>query len=125
MTGSHADMSRHVKMYFGVFAALFVATVATVAVSRIELGHVGHITLALAIAVFKASLVAAIFMHLKWEKTKWIWWPLAICAFFFVVLLAIPTLTTNETEARAHYGAWDTLPSHEAPAEDAHGEHGD
>jgi len=125
MADAHADISKHMKLYIGVFVALAILTIVTVAASRVDLGHTVNIALALAIAVFKASLVAAIFMHLKWEKTGWIWWPLAICAVLFVTLMALPALTTGETETRAHVGMWDSLPSHEAAADEGHdeGEH--
>jgi len=120
MGNSHADISKHMKLYIGVFAALFVLTIVTVLASRVHLGGAGNIVLALAIAVCKASLVAAVFMHLKWEKAGWIWWPLALCAFFFVVLMAVPGLTVGEAKARApHYSSWDSLPTHEGGAEGA------
>jgi len=126
MGDSHADISKHVKLYIGVFAALFVLTIATVLVSRIEFGSVGHVVVALAIAVLKATLVAAVFMHLKWEKAGWIWWPLAICAFFFVLLMTVPGLTVGESKARApHYSSWDSLPAREAGTDGAgHGDAG-
>ena len=57
------------KVYLGVAAALLFLTVVTVAVSVVDFGHlVGmpalNLIVALAIATLKASLVAAIFMHL-------------------------------------------------------------
>jgi len=124
MSDSHADFSKHAKLYLGVFAVLFVLTILTVLASRVHFGGAGNIIVALLIAVCKASLVAAVFMHLKWEKTAWIWWPLVICAFFFVILMAIPGLTVSEASARApHYSSWDSLPTHDAEA--GGGEHGD
>ncbi len=120
MADSHADINKHVKLYIGVFAVLFVLTIVTVLASRVQLSGAGNVVLALAIAVCKASLVAAVFMHLKWEKTGWIWWPLALCAFFLVMLMALPGLTVGEANARApHYSSWDSLPTHEAGAEGA------
>lgn len=120
MGDSHADVSKHVKLYIGVFAALFVLTIVTVLASRVELGQVGNVALALVIALAKASLVAAVFMHLKWEKAPWIWWPLAMCAFFFVLLMALPALTAGETASRAETRTWDALPSHADGADDGH-----
>ena len=120
MGTSHADVKKHMKLYLAVFAALFVLTIVTVAASRVELGGAGNVVLALAIAVCKASLVAAVFMHLRWEKAGWIWWPLVLCAFFFVVLMAVPGLVVGEANARApHYSSWDSLPAHEAGVEGA------
>ena len=119
MGDSHADIRKHVKLYIGVFAVLFVLTIVTVAASRVDLGGAGNVVLALAIAAFKASLVAAVFMHLKWEKAPWIWFPLVLCAIFFVFLMAVPGLTIAEAKARnPHSSSWDSLPSHEAGAED-------
>jgi len=120
MADSHADISKHVNLYLGVFAALAVLTIATVAVSRVELSGTGHIVAALVIAAVKASLVATVFMHLKWERSAWIWWPLSLCAFFFVVLLTLPTLTATEARDRAPANTWDKLPVREMPI---HGEH--
>lgn len=50
-----------------VFAALIVLTVATVAVTYIDLGRL-NLVVALAIAAVKAVLVAEIFMHLRWDR---------------------------------------------------------
>jgi len=54
------------KVLLGTFAALVVLTVATVVTSRLDLGPM-NIVVALAIASLKAALVAAFFMHLKYE----------------------------------------------------------
>lgn len=51
----------------GVFAALLVLTVLTVAVTNIDLGA-ANIWLALGIAAAKAALVALYFMHLRWDS---------------------------------------------------------
>jgi cytochrome c oxidase subunit IV len=51
----------------GVFAALLVLTVATVAATRLDLGNL-NVWLALAIATVKGVLVAEIFMHLRWDR---------------------------------------------------------
>ena len=106
MAGSHADISKHVRAYIGVFVALAIATVITVAASTIDLG--GHLNMgvALLIAGVKASLVAAIFMHLKWERSGAIWWTLALVAVFFAALILLPTLTTNDLPPQVHVGTW-------------------
>jgi len=49
-----------------VFAALLVLTVVTVAVSRVDFGPL-NMFVAMAIAACKASLVMAVFMHLRWD----------------------------------------------------------
>ncbi len=53
-----------VKPYIAVWAALIALTVTTVVVAEIDLGE-GNIVLAMTIAVIKATLVAAVFMHVK------------------------------------------------------------
>lgn len=97
---STADIHHHVKIYYRVFAALAVLTVVTVAVARIHLPLAGAIAVALFVASIKASLVAAYFMHLVSEKSA-LFWILANCALFFIVLLAVPALTESETIDRA------------------------
>lgn len=85
MSDAHADVSKHIKSYVAVFVTLAVFTIITVAVSTVNFGGSLNIVVALAIAAFKASLVAAIFMHLKWEKSPSIWWVLALCAVLLLV----------------------------------------
>jgi cytochrome c oxidase subunit 4 len=52
---------------FGVLATLLVMTYVTVAASWMNFGRF-NLWIALAIAVFKASLVLLFFMHLKYDK---------------------------------------------------------
>lgn len=110
MGGSHADISKHVKVYILVFIALAVGTVITVGAARVDFGGHLNVIVALLIAVVKASLVAAIFMHLKWERSLWIWYSLGICAIFFVFLMAIPVLTNSDHPALTEHRMWDQLP---------------
>lgn len=124
MADSHADISKHIKLYLGVFAALAVLTVVTVGASRVHFSGSGNVIVALLIAGCKAMLVAVVFMHLKWERSGWIWWPLALCAVFFIALMALPTLTSTESHQRAPGGAWDVLPEREAPAYLSHDDGG-
>jgi caa(3)-type oxidase subunit IV len=77
-------------------AALYVFTVITVAVNQIHLAIPLAVTLALIIAIAKGSMVASVFMHLSHEK-KWIYGSLVLTVVFFVFLLGIPILTTNDT----------------------------
>ncbi len=51
----------------GVFAALMVLTLATVAATWVDLG-VWNLWIALVIATVKASLVALFFMHLRYDN---------------------------------------------------------
>ena len=106
MGDSHADISKHVKSYILVFITLAVFTVITVLVSRIDLGSGVNVALALLIATFKASLVAAIFMHLKWEKSIYVWWPLILCAVFFIFLMLLPVLAVSDLPPGVKIGTW-------------------
>ncbi len=71
------------KTLLAVYAGLLVLTVATVAVTAVNLGSF-NIWMALFIAVAKAGLVAMYFMHLRWDS------PfngiILIVALFFVAL---------------------------------------
>ncbi len=106
MDDSHADISKHVRAYIKVFVTLAVLTVVTVAVSRIHFPGAGNVVIALLIALGKASLVVAIFMHLKWEKSPSIWWVLVCCAVCFVVLMIVPVLIANDIPPQVHQGTW-------------------
>lgn len=55
------------KLLAGVFIALLVLTVLTVAVTSIDLGRM-NVWVALLIAGVKGALVAEVFMHLHWDK---------------------------------------------------------
>ena len=96
MTSDHAaDIDRHVRVYITVFVALMVLTVATVAVSYLDLSIAMAVTVALLIATVKGSLVACYFMHLISEK-KLIHAVLVLTAAFFIALLLLPVLTVND-----------------------------
>src|SRR5580704_2747448 len=53
--------------YFGIFGALICLTLLTVKVSYYDFGS-ANIVIALLVATMKASLVAAFFMHLRYDK---------------------------------------------------------
>ena len=55
-----------IGMYVGVFAALLVLTVLTVAAATVDFGGQLNTIIALCIAVLKATLVVLIFMHVRW-----------------------------------------------------------
>src|SRR5262252_8241686 len=90
-----ADIDKHVRIYISVFVALMVLTIVTVTVSRFHLPVPIAVTVAVIIATIKGSLVACYFMHLIDEK-KLIYAVLALTFFFFVVLLALPSITVND-----------------------------
>jgi cytochrome c oxidase subunit 4 len=57
-----------IKTYLGVFAALLVLTVITVAVSYMDLGP-ASLYVALLVAFIKAAFVVGFFMHLRYDST--------------------------------------------------------
>ncbi len=65
--GDHVPHVLPFKVYIGTFATLLVLTVITVGASYVNLGHTGNLIVALLIATVKATTVALIFMHLKWD----------------------------------------------------------
>ncbi len=89
----HVDIDKHVRTYFLVFGALLVGTGVTVAASYLDVSVPLAIAIGLFIASVKASLVACFFMHLIDEK-KLIHWALLLTVAFFVVLMAVPLLTS-------------------------------
>lgn len=67
--GGHAQVGHVVplRLLVGVLAILLVLTVATVAITWVDLGPFNLIA-ALAIAWVKATLVLLYFMHLRWDR---------------------------------------------------------
>lgn len=110
MSDDH-DVTKHFNTYMMVFGALFAGTIATVWASRLDTSIRTGIIIALVIAAVKATLVAANFMHLRWERSRTIWLSLALCAVFFVVLMFVPTLVNNDHPKLTHVGIW-TQPHH-------------
>ena len=86
---SPEDIKRETRVYIMVFAALAALTVITVAVSRLHLGAMAALAVALVIACTKGTLVACYFMHLVSEK-KVIYGVLILTVVFFVVLMGLP-----------------------------------
>jgi cytochrome c oxidase subunit IV len=70
MVDAHGDVHVHVvplKVLFGIYFCLVVATVLTVAVTWVDFGQL-NVFIALGIAVIKAALVILYFMHLRWDN---------------------------------------------------------
>lgn len=90
----HAGHVVPVWLLLAVWGALVVFTVATVAVTYVDLGEF-NIWLALLIATVKAGLVALYFMHLRWDS------PfnaiVLVCALIFVALFI--SITLEDTRA--------------------------
>lgn len=104
---SHGDHGGHhvppAWIFHAVFVALIIGTVITYYASTIDMGRQVNIVVALAIAVVKASLVCAFFMHLRWDK------PfntviLLVSLGFTALFLGISTLDTAENEWRKDPG---------------------
>ena len=89
------------KIYFAVFGALMVLTLATVLVARYELGVLNAVV-ALTIAVIKATLVVLFFMHLRHSSqlTKF-----AVASGFLWLVILI-SITLSDYISRA----WLPLP---------------
>jgi cytochrome c oxidase subunit 4 len=85
------EISKHVRTYIAVFAALAFLTVVTVAVSYLHLPIGPAVAVALVIATIKAALVVCFFMHLISERHI-IYWILALTVIFFVALMLLPAI---------------------------------
>ena len=93
---SHDDISKHVHRYLFVFFALLVGTVVTVAASYIPFPSSGmNIAVALCIATVKATLVAAIFMHLSAERWT-IYRFLLVTVVFVIGLFSLTALAFSD-----------------------------
>ncbi|PCI35413.1 MAG: hypothetical protein COB53_10980 [Elusimicrobia bacterium] len=81
----------HEALYWKIGGILLLLTIATVWVSTVHLPSPFGLIIGLGIAGIKGSLVAAFFMHLKWEK-KLIHSILILAACMCVVLFSIPII---------------------------------
>lgn len=69
--GHHDGEIAHVtpvRLLLGVWLALMVLTVITVAATAVDLGSRMNLIIAMAIATVKAGLVVTYFMHLRWDR---------------------------------------------------------
>jgi cytochrome c oxidase subunit 4 len=97
MHSDAAEVQKSIRKYLMVGATLFVFTALTVGVNQVHLGSVAaNVTVALLIASAKASMVAAIFMHLSHER-PWIYSVLLLTVIGFIVLLSVPMFTVMDT----------------------------
>jgi cytochrome c oxidase subunit 4 len=125
MTHTHsvadgADVAVQVRGYLVVFGALLVLTLATVAVSYLNLPIAAGVALGLAIAALKASLVAAVFMHLRHERAM-VYATLSLTAVVVVSLFAITLWTESDHAPGTTFAAPFTVTGPvDAPAEGAH-----
>lgn len=85
-----------VGVSLAVLAALLVLTASTVALAYVDLGAVGHVLVALAIAGAKAGLVMAFFMHLGHEgRLQRLFAGAGVSWLAFLVLLVIIDTATR------------------------------
>jgi cytochrome c oxidase subunit IV len=103
-------MSEHhvvpVRIYLAVFGSLIVLTATTVAAAFVDLGALNNVVM-LGIAILKASLVVAFFMHVKYS-TRLI--PvIAIGGFLWLLILF--GITMSDYLARGWLGAGTPWPS--------------
>jgi caa(3)-type oxidase subunit IV len=121
MHSDPAAVKKSIRTYLMIGAALFVFTVITVAANQVHLAVPLAITVGLIIATIKATMVAAVFMHLSHEK-QWIYGSLLLTVVFFVALMLLPALTVSDgigtpetptvSTGAAHGGAADEHSGH-------------
>ncbi|HEX8323041.1 MAG TPA: cytochrome C oxidase subunit IV family protein [Tepidisphaeraceae bacterium] len=94
--GAHHGIAHVVppSILIGVFSALMVLTIATVAVTKIDLGYNVNLIVALGIAVVKAVLVIAYFMHLRYDSPMYTVL-VGLCLIFIGVFIGFTTLDTG------------------------------
>ena len=96
-------MSQHhivpLSIYFRVFGLLMVMTALTVAVAFVDLGW-GNTPVALAIALFKATIVILFFMHVRYNTP--VMWLYAGAGFFWLLILLVLTMQDYYTRG------WET-----------------
>jgi cytochrome c oxidase subunit 4 len=78
-----------VKTYLLVFVVLIALVGLTVGVSFINLGYFSR-PIALAIAITKAGLIMAFFMHLRYSSK--LTWVIAGMGFFWLIILLVITM---------------------------------
>src|SRR6266550_3173311 len=102
-TAHSHDISKHIKVYVGVFLALLLGTILTVTMYYIHFERMAvTITIALFIATIKASLVAGFFMHLISEK-KAIYAILLATVFFFAGMMYLTVWARGEMPKGTSY----------------------
>ena len=106
MANNHPSANEHthivpLKVYYAVFATLMVLTGVTVAVAYLDLGPL-NIVAALAIACFKATIVALYFMHVKYSTR--LTWAVVVGSVFWLGILMTLTLGDYLTRSWRTYG---------------------
>ncbi len=86
-TADHVPHVLPLKSYLGVWLSLLALTALTVGVSYLDFGS-WNILVAVAVATVKAGLVAAVFMHLAFEKRKFNAVVFLLSLVFLAIMLA-------------------------------------
>lgn len=73
-----------VRMYVAIVSLLFIMTAVTVCAAFVELGILGT-PVALAIAIFKATMVVLFFMHVRYNTP--LMWVFAGAGFFWLLIM--------------------------------------
>jgi caa(3)-type oxidase subunit IV len=102
MANTAEEVQKSIRTYLIVGAALFAGTLLTVAVATVPALDIGHhgfdiwdAILGLAIAATKATLVAAVFMHLNHEK-KAVYWIFGSGIVFVIALFGLTALAKSD-----------------------------
>jgi cytochrome c oxidase subunit IV len=91
----HGHDSHHGGLsYFKVFIILLVVTVAEVGVAYMDIGKGLKIVTFVAMALYKAVMVAAYFMHLRFEKP--LMWVIAAAPLMLGVIIAVGAYPDSE-----------------------------
>lgn len=111
--GHHSGLS-----YFQVFIILLVVTIAEVGVAYMDIGKGLKIVTFVAMALYKAVMVAAYFMHLRFEKP--LMWVIASAPLILGVIIAVGAYPDSEKGTQGFKdGLLDphgmTAPADEAP----------
>jgi caa(3)-type oxidase subunit IV len=118
MADTPEAVRKSIRTYLFVGSVLFIGTIVTVLVATVpwlDVGHHGFDTmdaiLGLAIATTKASLVAAVFMHLNHEK-KAVYWIFGSGLIFVFWLFALIALAKKDPiHDPLFYGSQTTTPA--------------
>ena len=89
------------RTYYLIFLTLMVCTAVTVGVAFIDLGPLNAIV-AMAIAVFKTTLVVLFFMHVKYSTR--LTWAVVLGSVFWLGILIVMTSGDYLTRAWRTYG---------------------
>jgi caa(3)-type oxidase subunit IV len=107
------DISKQVKIFLAVGAALIVGTIVTVFAAGVKLGIIVGITVAIIIATVKGSLVAGYFMHLFAER-KLIYAVLGLTVVFIIAMVGLLLFSYGDQQGH-HQGAFIVPQRHVQP----------